>query len=94
MPRYLLIRSWGEISDEEMRDNGRRSKFVRNEGFPDIVWEHSHVVTDRSGKVISYCVYQSPNEERLQEHAAAVGGHFVDEIFEIGGDVSPDDFPV
>jgi hypothetical protein len=51
-------------------------------------------VTDRDGKVRSYCVYQAPSEERLYEHAAAVGGHFVDEMFEIGGDVSPDDFPV
>jgi hypothetical protein len=94
MPRYLLIRSWGEISEDQMLDNGRRSKLVRNKGFPDIVWEHSHVVTDRDGNVLSYCVYQAPNEERLHEHAAAVGGHFVDEIHEIGGDVSPDDFPV
>jgi hypothetical protein len=94
MQRYLLIRSWGEVSEEQMLDNGRRSKVVRNEGFPDIVWEHSHVVTDRDGKVRSYCVYQAPSEERLYEHAAAVGGHFVDEMFEIGGDVSPDDFPV
>ncbi len=94
MPRYLLIRSWGEVSEKEMHDNGRRSKLVRNEGFPDIVWEHSHVVTDRRGTVVSYCVYQSPNEERLQEHAAAVGGNFVDEILEIARDVSPGDFPV
>jgi len=91
--RYLLIRSWGEVSEDQMNDNGRRSKLVRNQGFPDIVWEHSHVVTDGDGKVVSYCVYQAPNEERLYEHAAAVGGHFVDEIFEIGGDVSPGDFP-
>lgn len=48
MQRYLLIRSWGEVSEERMLDNGRRSKLVRNEGFPDIVWDHSHVVTDRA----------------------------------------------
>jgi hypothetical protein len=94
MPRYLLIRSWGEVSEEQMQDNGRRSKQVGVDSFPDILWEHSHVVTNRDGNVVSYCVYQSPNEERLYEHASATGGHFVDEILEIGGDVSPDDFPL
>jgi hypothetical protein len=94
MPRYLLIRSWGEVDEQQMHENGRRSKQVAVDGFPDIVWEHSHVVTDRDGKAVSYCVYQSPDEERLYQHAAATGGHFVDEILEIGGDVSPDDFPL
>jgi hypothetical protein len=92
MPRYLLIRSWGQISDAQMQANGQRSKTVRDAGYPDIVWEHSHIVTDGTGNVRSYCVYQSANEDRLREHAAATGGHFVDDIMEIDGDVSPADF--
>lgn len=93
MARYLLIRSWGDVSEQEMNDNGLRSKVVQAESFPDIVWEHSHVVTDRNGAVVSYCVYQSPSASRLYEHASATGGHYVDEVLEIGGDISPDDFP-
>lgn len=94
MPRYMLIRSWGEVGEDEMQENGRRSKQVREDGFRDIVWEHSHVVTDPAGRVLSFCVYESPSEERLLAHAAATGGHFVDEVYEIGGDITPDDFPL
>ncbi len=35
----------------------------------------------------------SPNPERLRAHAADLGGHVVDEIYEVGGTVSPKDFP-
>lgn len=91
MSRYLLKRMWGEVSDPEMADNARRI-VVADEGFDDITWEHSHVVIDDVGRCISYCVYEAPDAERLLAHARATGGHFVDEVFEIAGDVSPADF--
>jgi hypothetical protein len=36
-----------------MPEVGRRSREVRNEYFPEIIWEHSHVVVDDSGTVKS-----------------------------------------
>jgi hypothetical protein len=42
----------------------------------------------------SYCVYAAPSEEMVREHAALLGDHFIQEIYEIAGDVSPDDFPL
>ena len=62
--------------------------------FPEIVWEHSHVVIDSNGTPKSYCVYAAPNEEMVREHAQLLGDHFVQEIYEIAGDVSPADFPL
>jgi hypothetical protein len=59
-----------------------------------MVWEHSHVVVDGDGTPKTYCIYAAPNEEMIREHAALLGDHFVQEIYEIAGDVSPDDFPL
>ena len=92
MPRYLVKRMWGQVSDAEMVENARRSLALTEDGFQDIAWEHSHVVTDGEGRCVSYCVYGAPTAKRLLEHAEATGGHFVDEVFEIGGDLSPADF--
>ena len=36
---------------------------------------------------------RAPNEERILEHASLLGRHHIDQIYEIGGQVSPADFP-
>jgi hypothetical protein len=50
-------------------------------------------VLDSDGRPRSYCVYSAPSEQMVREHGQALGDHFIEEIFEIAGDVSPDDFP-
>ena len=92
MPRYLIERLYGQAEQEAMQDIGQRSKQVAEESFPGVTWDHSHVVTDESG-IKSFCVYEAPNEELLQEHATRVGGHTITRIYEIAGDVTPADFP-
>ena len=76
-----------------MPEVGRRSKEVIEGGYPQIVWEHSHVVVNEDGKVMTYCVYESPDEETVRNHAQDLGRHTVDAVQEIAGDVSPSDFP-
>lgn len=73
---------------------GRRSRQVAEEQFPDIVWEHSHVVVDDAGVVKSYCVYDAPSEDVVRSHAALLGDHDIEAIYEIAGDVTPADFPL
>jgi hypothetical protein len=92
MPRYLIERVYGEAEEQAMQEIGLRMKVVAKESFPDIAWEHSHVVSDESG-IKSYCVYEAPNEERLREHAAEAGGHTITRVYMIAGDVTPADFP-
>jgi Protein of unknown function (DUF4242) len=92
MPRYLIQRDYGAAEQEAMQNIGERTKQVAQESFPDITWEHSHVVGDESG-IKSYCVYEAPNEERLYGHATRVGGHTITRISEIAQDVTPADFP-
>jgi len=93
VPRYLVIRRF-DVSEDQMPEVGSRSRKVIEESYPKIVWEHSHVVVDSEGKVKTYCVYQAPNEEAVRQHSVALGNHEVDTMYEIAGDVSPEDFPL
>jgi ligand-binding SRPBCC domain-containing protein len=92
MPRFLIIRSF-DVTEDQMPLVGRRSREVIEGDFPDITWEHSHVVVDDEGRVMTYCVYGAPNEEMVREHGRKLGKHTVDGIYEIAGDVTPADFP-
>jgi hypothetical protein len=95
MPRYLIERLWDEMEEEERRMKGAVSKGILadDERFTGVKWEHSHVVIDDEGRLKSYCVYTSPNTELVRSHAHLLGDHEIVGIYEIGGDVSPDDFP-
>ena len=93
MPRYLIERTY-TVDMDTLPVVATRSKAIGHHRFPEIVWEHSHVVIDGKGTPKSYCVYAAPNEEMVREHAALLGDHFVQEIYEIAGDVSPADFPL
>jgi hypothetical protein len=93
VPRYLVIRRF-DVSEDQMPEVGSRSRKVIEEGYPKIVWEHSHVVVDKDGTVLTYCVYDAPTEEMVRDHAGDLGQHTIDNIHEIAGDVTPQDFPV
>jgi hypothetical protein len=94
MPRYLIERVWSPLQEEEMAAKGALSKSVlEGETFSRVTWEHSHVVMDdEDGRLKSYCVYASPNTQLIAEHAKLVGDHTIKSIYEIGGDISPEDF--
>ena len=76
-----------------MPEVGRRSRQIAIEQFPEISWEHSHVVVDDSGLVRTFCVYEAPDVESLTLHATRLGKHEIDSVDEIAGDVTPADFP-
>jgi hypothetical protein len=93
MPRYLGGRTYtGDMN--ALPEVATRSKAIGHHRFPEIVWEHSHVVLDAAGTPKSYCVYDAPSEEMVRQHANLLGDHIVQEIYEIAGDVTPADFPL
>ena len=92
MARYLIIRRFS-VDESEMPTLGRRSRELVDGEFPEITWEHSHVVVDGEGNVSTYCVYGAPSEEVVVEHSKRLGAHHIEGIHEIAGDVSPADFP-
>jgi hypothetical protein len=93
MPRYLIERTY-TVDMDELPTVATRSKAIGHHRYPEIVWEHSHVVVGTDGTPKSFCIYDAPNVEVVREHAALLGDHSVNEIYEIAGDVSPDDFPL
>ena len=93
MTKYLVERKF-HVGEDQMEQVGRRSKQLVQDQFPEITWHHSHVVVDESGKVKTYCVYEAPSEEVVRSHAKVLGLHDVSGVYEIAGDVTPDDFPL
>ena len=92
MARFLINRVWEPMDEAELQKMAGVSKRLIDEQFTDLVWEHSHVVTDDEGLIRSFCVYGAPNVQRIKDHSAVLGCHRIDSIFEIAGDVSPADY--
>jgi hypothetical protein len=92
MPRFMIERSFGVITDEEMLAAAVRSDNTAQERFPGITWEHSHIChicVDPDGAITTYCVYEAPSEDVVREHAVALGGHSITKVAEIAEDVTP-----
>jgi hypothetical protein len=92
MTRFLIVRKF-DVSEDDMPEVGRRSRRTIEESYPEITWEHSHVVVDGEGTVRTYCVYAAPDEEIVKEHSKRLGAHTIESLSEIAGDVTPADFP-
>ena len=92
MPRYMVVRSF-DVGEGQMPGVGRRSRELVEGEFPEITWEHSHVVVDETGLVRTFCIYAAPSEEVVRQHSSRLGQHTIDSLDEIVGDVTPADFP-
>jgi Protein of unknown function (DUF4242) len=92
MPKYVVQRSFS-VGEDRMPYIGWRSRQIIEEDFPDVTWLHSHVTVTEEGNVRTFCIYQAPNEDAIHRHSQVLGYHVVDAIFEIAGDVTPEDFP-
>ena len=89
MGRYVIERNFGAISDDDMLAAALRSDEMAAERFPEIVWEHSHIVAGDDGEILTFCVYGAPSEEMIHEHALAFGSHTITRIYELLDDVTP-----
>jgi Nickel responsive protein SCO4226-like len=93
MPRFLIERTY-TVDLDTLPTVSTRSKAIGHHRFPEIVWEHSHVVVTDDGTPKSYCIYAAPTEEMVREHSRLLGDHIIEQIYEIAGDVAPSDFPL
>jgi Nickel responsive protein SCO4226-like len=93
MTMFLVERLF-HVSEDQMPMVGRRSRQIIEENFPEITWHHTHVVVDDGGNVRTYCVYEAPTEAVVRSHAEMLGLHDVNGVYEIAGDVTPNDFPL
>jgi hypothetical protein len=77
MPKYVIEREVpgaSKMSADEIKALSVRSCSVLNQLGPQIQWLHSYVTDNKI-----YCLYISPNEEMLREHAR-IGGFPANQI--------------
>jgi hypothetical protein len=84
MPRYIIERTVGELTPEEIHAGGMKSNEVIA-GMTGVVWIRSYVSRDQ-GKI--YCEFTAPDEEAVREHARRAGLP-VDRIAEVSLEISP-----
>lgn len=71
MPKYIIERDIpgaGKMSAGQLKDASHASNDVLKNLGPQIQWLQSYVTGDKI-----YCVYISPNEEMIREHAKEAG---------------------
>jgi hypothetical protein len=49
MPRYLRERTVGDVTRAELNTIAARSQEIRAARYPQITWEHTHVVSTPEG---------------------------------------------
>jgi len=84
MPRYIIERSVGTLTREQLDAAGRKSNQVLS-GLPGVVWIKSYV-SEAEGKI--YCEYDAPNPEAIREHARRAGLP-ADKISEVALEINP-----
>jgi hypothetical protein len=73
MQSYLIERTFGHVTAEELQAGGSRSKRCATEQFPDsIVWKQSHAAETADG-LVTYCLYEATGEDAIRAHASAAG---------------------
>lgn len=65
MPKYLIHRTVGQLSEAEIDAAGKRSNAALAE-LPEVRWIRSYYSAEE-GKI--YCEYEAPRLELLYEHA-------------------------
>ena len=84
MPRYIIERNVGSLTEEELTAAAKRSNEVID-GMEGVVWIKSYV-SEAEGKI--YCEYDAPSPDAIIEHARRAGLP-ADKISEVKMEISP-----
>ncbi len=87
MPRYLVERTLGDVTPADLEQISAKSTEIRLARYPQVEWEHSHVVRSDAGSV-AICLYESPDRESVQGLVDEMGVP-ADRFFEIETDLVP-----
>lgn len=86
MPKYIIEREIpgaSKLTAAELKGISQKSCGVLSQMGSEIQWLHSYVAGDKI-----YCVYISPNEEMIREHATQ-GGFPANKVTEITTIIDP-----
>jgi hypothetical protein len=87
MPRFMMERLVGDVTHEQLGAIADHSQEIRAARYPQITWEHTHVVRTPEG-LKAFCVYDSPDADSVKQHAAELGLP-LESFFEVETDLSP-----
>ncbi len=87
MPRYIIERNVGKLTQEEIEAAAHRSLAAVDQ-LEGVVWIKSYI-SEAEGKI--YCEYDAPNVESILEHAR-LAGLPADKVSEVKLEISPDMF--
>ncbi len=86
MPKFIIERELpgaGKLSQQELKEVSKKSNSVIGGLERGIQWQETYVTPDKL-----YCVYISPNEDLIKEHAVK-GGFPANRIAEIRTIIDP-----
>jgi hypothetical protein len=86
MPKYIIEReipNLGNLNQQELRAAAQKSRGVLEKLGPRIQWVESFITDNKM-----YCVYISPSEEVILEHAA-LGGFPADRVSPVRSIIGP-----
>lgn len=86
MPKYVIERDIpkaGQLSSGELQGVAQKSCSILKDLGPQIQWVQSYVTDDKV-----YCVYISPNEQMIRDHAEK-GGFPANSISEVKTVIDP-----
>ena len=89
MPRYVIHRDLGDITDAQLDAAAKESERLRLSDFPEIGWEHSHVIRVEGSGLRALCVYSAPDPAAIRAYSERAGLP-VDGIHEIHADLTPE----
>jgi cell division inhibitor SulA len=86
MPEYLIEREMpgvGQLAQEDLKHASQTSCSVLNELGPRIQWVQSWVTDNKL-----YCIYRSPTEDLIHEHARR-GGFPINKVSQVRTTINP-----
>lgn len=73
MDLYGILRRNGWATPEELQVAGERSAEVGDKDGSGVRWIRSYVLSEESGEVGTFCVYEGDSPEAIRAHAQEAG---------------------
>ena len=86
MNLYVIVRRNGFASPEDLQQAATRSTREGDKDGSGVRWIRSYVVSEDSGELGTFCIYQADSPEAIRAHANAAGLP-VDEIVPVADTV-------
>ena len=90
----MIRRDFGPMTQEELMAIAESSTATREEQFPEVGWDRTHVKLHDNGAWTTYCIYDAPHIDAIRRYSAATNMP-IDEEVEIAMDfVAGDPLPI